>query len=505
MNLETPAETADKPHKPAVPFVGRVLVAVSILASLLMMAIIGSALWMGHQDAQAKAQRESTNLLQVSLAEIESYLQLCKFALDLAAQSLNHLGHTSLSEKATMHLPASVLTHVPSIGSLVVLDRDGNIVADTVAGPARMENLADHDYFRVPKNGHGNGVYISGEVEDDDHHDGAVIALSRRLTDGEGEFLGVVVLTIKLTHFQSLFARLNLGPKGVITLRNTNGTVLMRYPSLNDKGDIGLVLSASPIFKRMNAEGKGSFTAYASTDGEKRLYTFSRIADEPLFLTIGLSENEIFASWWQRALITGIITTLICTAIVSLAIMLRQELIRRAIAEADLAFLAVTDGLTGLANRRRFDEVIRLELQRTGRTGKSLALLMIDTDRFKEFNDTFGHARGDQVLKLLARIIEAAASRPNDLGARYGGEEFAVLLPETEAVGAMEVAETIRKDFYNASARLVPESNAPCTVSIGVKCTGPGDNLTSEEFIASTDAALYRAKRDGRNQSTLAD
>ena len=277
----------------------------------------------------------------------------------------------------------------------------------------------------------------------------------------------------------------------------------MRQPSRNGKGDVGLDLAKSPNVQRMEAEAAGSFVGRAATDGEERFYSFTHIPQNPFLLTVGLSVSDVFQNWRQRAMITGLLTALICAAIVVLTLMLSRELNRRAIAEADLASLAITDGLTGLANRRRFEEVIQREWARTHRSGKSLALLMIDADRFKQFNYVHGHARGDQVLKLLARVIEQATRRAGDLGARYGGEEFAVVLPEMDTAGAMHVAETIRNEFTKAGTKFMSDTDMACTVSIGVKCMAPGGNESVEQFVASADAALYQAKREGRDRTVL--
>ncbi len=492
----------DAPYVPT-SRLGRVLVAGSLATSLLVMLVIGATLWMARTDAEDKALRAAANLLAASAAHIESQMQLYKFSLGLAAQALNDPELSNLSSEAEHRLLASITRGIGSIGSLLVLDANGDIVADAASSISRRGNFADREYFQIHRDNVLAGTYISEPFESRLRDGDPSIALSRRLTDSRGAFNGVVVIAVRLASFQNLFAAMNIGDKGIVTLLTTEGNVLMRQPSLNGKGDIGMDLAKSPNFKRMKMEGSGSFIGTATADGEERFYTFTHIPQNPLLLTVGLSVREMFANWWQRAMITGVLTALICAAIIALAMLLRRELIRRAIAEADLALLAVTDGLTGLANRRRFEEVVQREWARTHRSGKSLALLMIDADRFKQFNDTYGHARGDEVLKLLARVIEQAARRPSDLGARYGGEEFAVVLPEMDTAGAMHVAETIRKEFAKAGTLLMLGSKLECTVSIGVKCMAPGGKESVEDFVASADAALYQAKREGRNRAVL--
>jgi len=493
----------DNVHPVPTSRLGRALVVGSVLTSLLVMLIIGSTLWMAHKDAEDKARRASANLLAASAAHIESQMKLYRFSLELAADALNDPELSALSEEGAHRLLASITRGIDSIGSLLVLDAKGEITADAASSISRRGNFADQEYFKIHRDNVLTGTYVSQPFDNPLSNGDPSIAFSRRLTDHAGAFDGVVVIAVRLASFQTLFAAMDVGANGVVTLLNTAGEVLMRQPSKNGKGDIGINLAKSPNVQRMEADGAGSFVGRAITDGEERFYTFTHIAQNPLLLTVGLSVREVFANWRWRATITSLLTLLICTAIVALSLLLRRELIRRAIAEADLALLAVTDGLTGLANRRRFEEVVQREWARTRRSGKSLALLMIDADRFKQFNDTYGHARGDEVLKLLARVIEQAARRPSDLGARYGGEEFAVVLPEMDTAGAMHVAETIRREFAKAGTIMMPGSALECTVSIGVKCMAPGGNESIEQFVASADAALYQAKRDGRNRSVL--
>ncbi len=170
----------------------------------------------------------------------------------------------------------------------------------------------------------------------------------------------------------------------------------------------------------------------------------------------------------------------------------------------ELAVLAHTDGLTGLANRRRFDEALGQEWDRAARDRRPLSLLMIDVDRFKLYNDQYGHQRGDQCLHAVAAAVGELVRRPGDLAARYGGEEIALLLPATAAAGATELAARLC-GAIEASA-IAHEANVPgrvVTVSIGVATTLPGlteQAVGARALIAAADAALYEAKRRGRNR-----
>lgn len=166
-----------------------------------------------------------------------------------------------------------------------------------------------------------------------------------------------------------------------------------------------------------------------------------------------------------------------------------------------LASLAATDALTGLANRRAFDERLADEWARAQRDGTELSLLLIDVDHFKKFNDHYGHLAGDGCLRALGRILSAIARRPADLAARYGGEEFAVLLPNTGPDGCAEVGERIRQALHDLAMPHV--QNAPSrlvTVSVGAATSLPSQASDSSTLVAAADRALYAAKDSGRDR-----
>lgn len=169
-----------------------------------------------------------------------------------------------------------------------------------------------------------------------------------------------------------------------------------------------------------------------------------------------------------------------------------------------LEHLSVRDGLTGISNRRYFDQYMEMSWKTCARSEKPLSLIMADIDYFKAYNDNYGHLQGDDCLIQVAKGIEACVKRPMDFAARYGGEEFAVVLPETDGDGAMMVAENIRKrieelelphEFSNAGKSV--------TLSLGVATLLPSQEQSIEELICKADKALYKSKSSGRNTVKL--
>jgi len=169
-------------------------------------------------------------------------------------------------------------------------------------------------------------------------------------------------------------------------------------------------------------------------------------------------------------------------------------------AAAEMARLAATDQLTGLANRRRFNEELQREWRRTAREELPLSVLLFDVDFFKSYNDTYGHQGGDVVLKAVAAAVTAALHRPSDLVARWGGEEFVVLLPATDVDGAIGVAEIVRATIEALQIPHCGSTFGYLSVSVGVATSYPCRNQSPEPLIAEADANLYLAKGQGRNR-----
>jgi diguanylate cyclase (GGDEF)-like protein/PAS domain S-box-containing protein len=189
------------------------------------------------------------------------------------------------------------------------------------------------------------------------------------------------------------------------------------------------------------------------------------------------------------------------------AVVISRDMTQQKDMEDRLAILAIEDGLTGLANRRRFDERLEEEWARAYRERTCLALLMIDLDHFKTYNDEYGHPAGDECLRVVTRIMAAEAQRATDVTARYGGEEFTMLLPNTDAAGCARIGERIRRAILEAGIPHAPnQPSGLVTVSLGGAICQPASDrsATSASLIEAADRALYAAKHGGRNRLVMA-
>ena len=379
------------------------------------------------------------------------------------------------------------------LGTILVLDEAGNVRIDSrTLNPPRI-NVADRDYFRAHKNNPALGMYIGNpQITRLTGH--RFIAISRRLSYPDGSFAGVVMAGLRLSYFQQLFKSVALGPNSSITLLKSDGTVLMRWPYKEEF--IGFDLSKAKLFEHLAHARTGHFETTSAADGLHRLIEYRQIGDLPLVIGVGQSTRDIYASWRHAAVVIGVLVVALCAIAFWLALYLARELRRRRKAEMKFAALAMNDALTGLANRRHFNEVLDREWRRCMREKVSIAMLMIDTDLFKSYNDSHGHQTGDALLQTIGGAIAGTIKRGSDFGARYGGDEFAILLSGTSTAEAERIAEMLRQKFSELCQQ---EGVVESGLSIGISSVTPRDGEDYGALLRAADEALYRAKHLGRN------
>jgi diguanylate cyclase (GGDEF)-like protein len=385
------------------------------------------------------------------------------------------------------------------LGSIFVLDRSGDVILDSRTATPPPGNHAGREYFQIARD-HSNGqMHLSApwSTNDGDH----LIAISRRLSGTDGSFRGVVVGTMRLSYFYGLLQNVKIRPGDQLRLARTDGTVIMNAPF--DYRAIGSRLGASSSFQRMVHDDAGAFDQVAAANGVERLFVYRHVGTSPLVVSFGQSLKSVYAGWWDQALRLGGIVTLVSIMNIALIMFLARALNRGAIAEHRLAMAATTDGLTGLCNRRRFDEIFEDTWRDARRDNRPVSVLMIDADFFKSYNDQFGHQAGDDALVAIAGCIRNGARRGDDVAARYGGEEFIVLLAGLGAEEAVEVGEKIRSLVLEQRTAQQGRADITPTISVGVASTPASDGIDRKELVRAADLALYLAKSNGRNRVEL--
>ncbi|SDT41506.1 sensor domain-containing diguanylate cyclase [Bradyrhizobium canariense] len=471
----------------------KLLIASSVVTIIGFSAICASVLLDMRRGEEALARQTLENLASGIDADIGRNVELYDLSLRAVASSMVMPEVKDLS-KPIRHLilfdHAATAKH---FGAIQVFDADGQLTVDASTLDPVPENRADEEFFKVHRDRPDTGLFISRPML---HRGSYAIVLSRRITGADGRFLGVVAGSIRFSYFHEMFGRLNLGLADTITVVRRDGTVIMRVPF--DLDVIGKNIGDVAGVKRALSEPSGWYSGQSVIDGMSRLYVW-RDGTKPLVVLVGKPWSSILNLWRKEAIRIGAIMMALVLFMLAVTLFLAREISRRAQAEDKLEELATTDALTGLKNRRKFDATMDDEWRRATRQQTPLALLMIDADHFKAYNDTFGHQAGDQVLIGIAICISDSVRRAGDCAARYGGEEFAVLLPGLSSPEALVVAEKIRLKVQQWS-----DESEINTVSIGIASLTPGATIDWSELVGAADKALYAAKANGRNQSVLA-
>lgn len=461
------------------------------------------------RDTWRQADQASENVLVALEQNITRNVAIIDLSMQGVIEALAEPGIDSALPRVRHQALFDRATSAEDLGSLLVLDPTGAVVEDSTALEPHRINLGERDYFRVHQERADAGLYVSRPFKSKMRADDLSISFSRRIPTSDGRFGGVVSSALRLTYFQHLFEALNLGKGGAITLLRTDGRLIARFPF--KESDVDRDLSQTPIFRTFMAESSGHYVGTAGLDGIKRLFTFRQVRGLPLILTINVSVEEVLAAWKAKAFVTGTILVLLSTATMGLCLLFRRELVHRAAAERALedaaerlAQAASTDALTGLPNRRKFQEDLQAEWRQAVADRQPIGLLMLDADFFKLYNDRYGHPEGDRVLLAIAGCLKAYTRQSLDLSARYGGEEFVVVLSRANAREAVRIAERIRVAVEALSISHADSPIGRVTVSVGMAVARPRTGDAPALLLKEADDALYAAKRAGRNRVQVA-
>jgi Cache domain len=324
------------------------------------MLALGAVVLLGaREDAWLQAERSSANLALVLERDIARNIALYDLSLQGVIKALQQPEIDHISPQIRQMALFDSSASAEDLGSLLVLNTAGRVVADSTSIVPHTLNLADRDYFRIHQERPDAGLYVSRPFRSRLRNGDASIAISRRIPAPGGRFEGVVIGALRLDYFQKLFEKLNLGAGGTVTLIGLDGRLIARHPF--HEADLDRDMSDSPTFRNLVAAPLGSF-AGTSSYGIRRLYTFRHVGDLPLILSVAVSVDEIYTTVWRKGLIVGSILVVLCGTTMALCLLFRREMLRRIAAESGLveaaeklSVIAATDGLTGLANRRSFD------------------------------------------------------------------------------------------------------------------------------------------------------
>ena len=470
-------------------------------------------IWSAHTVRLDEARATTENMARALASQAYMELQIADVMLEDIAEHVRNEGNNDhTGERLESHL-VQLSRNIAEIAGIFIFDSEGDWLA-TSAGTGQDGNNADRAYFDYHKTHAQLGSRISAPVLSKSTGQW-VLPVSRRVESADGSFAGVVLVTLGLASFERLYDSLNLGNTGTAFFALDDGTLIYRRPFQSKV--IGMDISSGALLRAYRENGPvGTSMMKAKVDEVERLYSYRHLERFPVIVAAGLSKDDIFSDWQRLSLQIALASLVAGAALLYLFRKLMQQLalrermlasLRQATTElqqanADLAARASQDGLTGLANRRCFDETLAHELNRAQRSGHAVSLIMMDVDFFKKFNDQYGHVAGDHCLQAVADAVARSVGREEDLAARYGGEEFAVILPGTDAAGALQVAETIRKAVMALHIPHAASATGTVTISLGVATLLPSQDQPADasELIRQADALLYQSKNNGRNR-----
>ena len=479
-------------------------------------AIIGLDIWRTWQ-ARVIEEREAsvsvTNMARALAQHADDTLKEADTVLVGLLERLRIDGAGPAALERLHRLLAVQVKELPQLNGIFVYDSQGRWVVNSQPRLDNTQNNADRDYFIYHREHPDDGPYIGPPVRS--RSTGKWIAtVTRRVNNADGSFGGVVLATVDMAYFQRFYDSFNIGKSGAILLALNRGTIVFRRPLREDS--IGKSMADAAIFRDHAAKNaSGLAVIRSSQDGVERINGYRHLQTYPLFVSVALSRDEVFAEWRADAYMHMIGVLILVTGFAVMGRRMVAQIDQRSIAENEsnearaqveklnltLERLALQDGLTGLANRRQFDVALAREMSRAVRSGKSLALIMIDVDRFKLYNDLYGHLSGDECLRKVGKSILSGERRPDDLAARYGGEEFAIILPDCDAAGALAIAEQIRLAVRAQKMEHAANPDGIVTVSLGVGCLQEVTReMSVRDLIGVADQALYRAKGEGRDR-----
>ncbi|MFJ2986659.1 diguanylate cyclase [Collimonas sp. NPDC087041] len=484
---------------------------VLVCTSLMLIEVWRS--WNARSLQLRETEIATSNLARALSQHADDTLKEADTVLVGVVERLEMDGTGSVALERLHRLLIQHIGELPQLNDLSIYDETGLWLVNAKSGPIPYLNNADRQYFIHHIGSTDRGPFIGPPVRS--RYNGEwIVTVSRRFNHADGSFAGLALATINISYFKNYYDSFDIGHAGSIILSLNDGTMLVRRPMSDDT--IGKNLANYPIYRDYAAKNaEGTAIIASGQDGLERLIAYRHLQEYPLFVTVARSKDEVLSGWLADSHLHLFGALLLTTALGLLGWRLIHQIRLRLLAEADLLQvqaslktlnqhleqLALQDSLTGLANRRQFDSALRDEFSRAMRTENPLALVMIDVDCFKQYNDIYGHPAGDECLRQISEVIKASKNRPGDLATRYGGEELAVLLPDTNLAGAIAVAEKIRLAIYNLHIEHPHGPAGVVTISAGVDAFVPvRDGNIPFELVQAADKALYAAKSAGRNR-----
>jgi diguanylate cyclase (GGDEF)-like protein len=537
VNLTT-ADKSPRPRKPILSIRGRLIV-LALLAVVPLMLDRVRLLEVSRTERIELAHNQVTEMAKRGVDAQREIITNVRALLQVVARA--DIPAIAQGEECNRYL-AGFAADIPWLKGLSIVGANGRVVCATTRRAVGLD-ISDRSYFRDAMR--SREFTLSNYLMERVRGSPAIMAAFPALSSRDGR-RSVILAAVDLDWVGRLAATVGQRSGAVVLMIDAKGTLLAAHPA--SESWVGKSFVTQPLVIDMLTRDEGTATLNG-LDGVRRIYAFIRVPWTDARLAVGLDERtvlrrvdrEIGIAYTQLGLF-GLLVLMVAwfggerlivepiralsrmaqrfgrgdldvrptqeawaTEFAPLAAALNDMASKLAARERDLreanehlAELASIDALSGLANRRSFDAQLASDWQHAARRKQQIALLMIDVDHFKPFNDTYGHVEGDDCLRNIGKALVRVAG-PTDFAARYGGEEFALLLPGADIVTAIRTAEKVRHAVEALRITHAPAPAHQVTVSVGVASLVPAAGENAEVLVEAADAGLYAAKRRGRN------
>lgn len=407
---------------------------------------------------------------------------------------LDHPGSDPRSDRRFLHLASGFGTRLGGAITLHLADSSGNVVSPGQGLPVPKQ-LRDEDFFRAAVAADPSRFHIGAPLSVGSPAIWKIPVAQRLMTPTD--HAAVLVALIDLSALMSLYEEERVRPNGAIVLLRRDGILLARAP--HDERLLGKSLVGGQLYREFLPRSERGFALLdrTATDATEKFVSYSTMSDFPLLTVVSTATADVLEGWRRHALVIALAALAVSIVALLVARRLTEMVAVLSARTAELHHLATTDLMTGVSNRHSFLQDLYREFARSRRYRTPLSIMIFDLDFFKQINDGYGHAAGDEALRAFAAAA-GECLRGMDVLGRLGGEEFGIILPST----ALDQAEVVAERIRGAVTRIAIETEygtVRFTTSVGVAQIGDDDDSV-DSLLARADSALYAAKAAGRNR-----
>ena len=480
------------------------LIAMVILLNLCFISILLLSLRQSRIQYEERAAISTRNLALVLEKQLIGIIEKINLTLlAVSDEARQQTAHGAINVQKLNAVISQLHARLPELDSLRCSNAQGDIVYGVGVDPNKITNIADRDYFSQPRDLE-TGLVVSKPVLGRINGKWNLI-FSRRINLYDGSFSGIAFATITLEQLGKNLSELDVGLHGTLVLLDDNFGFVVGHPAaLNTTVKVGQSNPSKALLEQVKAgHTSGTYTAITGAAQLERTVSFRKISTYPLYIVVAFAKQDFLAKWWTDVKLQAGLTVCFMLLTLLAAWLFFMNWKQRTAAQEQINQLVYYDILTDLPNRRLLTDRLEQALIQAKRFRRSLAVMFLDLDHFKQVNDTLGHDSGDKLLKIVAERLLASV-RGVDTVCRQGGDEFIIVLPEiTHSNDAELVADKIIKAINEPI--YIQKNKVHVTTSIGIAVYQIDAVDDAAMLMKKADMSMYEAKSRGRNRYYLSD